>query len=199
MSTLLKPFQVRNMLMDKNLQIFTLQEFLWVTNTSVEKAKYFLEKQTTEEFFIRLKRGLYTLVTDQPSEKKIANALYKPSYISFEYALAYWNILPEMPHTVTSATTIPTRKFTNSTGNYFYYSIKKEAYTGYQLVNKDYESFLIAEKEKALVDYLYFQSLGKKSENDRLDLTGLDKKLILSYSKLYNRKGLIKLIEKLTL
>lgn len=199
MSTLLKPIQVRNVLLEKNLRIFTPQEFSWIFKLSPHKIKYFLEKQVSEELFLRLKRGLYALNTDLPSEEEIANKLYMPSYISFEYALAYWNILPEMPYTITSATTKPTRKFTNHISTFSYYSIKREAFTGYQLIKKENKAFLIADKEKALVDYLYFLSLGKKGKNERLDLTGLDEELILSYSKLYNRKGLIKIIKELKL
>lgn len=199
MSTLLKPIQARRALLENNLRIFTPQHFSWIFKTSPHVTKYFLEKQTSEGLFLRLKKGLYTLNTDIPGEEEIANALYKPSYLSFEYALAYWNILPEMPYVVTSATTKPTRKFSNPISTFFYYSIKREAFTGYQLIKKEDKVFLIADKEKSLVDYLYFLSLGKKGENERLDLTGLNKKLILSYSKLYNRKGLNKIIQKLTL
>jgi len=197
--TLLKPIRARKVLLENNLRIFTPQDFSWVFKTSPHITKYFLEKQTSEGLFLRLKRGLYTLNTDLPSEEEIANALYKPSYISFEYALAYWNILPEMTYTVTSATTKPTRKFSNFISTFSYYSIKREAFTGYQLIKKEDKAFLIADKEKALVDYLYFLSLGKKGENERLDLTDLDKKLVLSYSKLYNRKGLTKIIKELKL
>lgn len=196
-STLLKPIRARKVLLENNLHIFTPQDFSWVFKTSPHITKYFLEKQTSEGLFLRLKKGLYALNTDLPSEEEIANALYKPSYISFEYALAHWNILPEMTYTITSATTKPTRKFTNNIVAFSYYSIKYEAFTGYELVKEDNKSFLIADKEKALVDYLYFQSLGKKGENDRLDLTGLNKIQILLYSKLYNRKGLTKIIKEL--
>ncbi|MCX6705537.1 MAG: hypothetical protein NTV24_00300 [Candidatus Woesebacteria bacterium] len=196
-TTLLKPIQARKILLENNLRIFTPQDFSWVFKTSPHTTKYFLEKQTSEGLFLRLKKGLYALYTDLPNEKEIANALYKPSYISFEYALAYWNILPEMTYTVTSATTKPTRKFTNNAVTFSYYSIKREAFTGYELIKEDDKSFLIADKEKALVDYLYFQSLGKKGKNDRLDLTGLNIKQILLYSKLYNRKSLTKIIKEL--
>ena len=52
---------------------------------------------------IRIKRGLYTdnLLTDAPI---IANVCYGPSYLSFEYALSYYGLIPEYVSSYTSAT-----------------------------------------------------------------------------------------------
>ena len=156
---------------------------------------------------MRLKRGVYALKTDPPNEEEIANVLYQPSYISFEYALAHYNILPEMTYTVTSATTKPTRLFTCNKTAYSYRTIKESAYTGYSLVKKENRSFLLAEPEKALVDYLYFVSLGKHRLNDRLLIhlkeqnyykTGdLRKETIITYTKLFDHEQLEKLVRQL--
>ena len=43
----------------------------------------------------------------------IANSIYSPSYISFESALSYYNIIPEAVFSVTSATSLKTNKKTN--------------------------------------------------------------------------------------
>lgn len=192
MSTLLKPLQVREELLKRNLRIFNPSEFGRLFRTPTYTTKYFLEEQTTQGFFVRLKRGVYVLKTDFPSEEEIANALYKPSYLSFEYALAYYNMLPEMSYMVTSATTKPTRLFTTANASFGYYTIKKEAYTGYSLVKTDTKSFLIADPEKALLDYLYFETLGKRPHNDRLNLKNINKEKLIDYAKLYQRKSLIK-------
>lgn len=196
MSTLLKPLQARTKLLEKKLRIFTPNEFSILFNFPSSKTKYFLEKQTSDGLFLRLKKGLYTLATDMPSEGEIANVIYRPSYLSFEYALAFWNLIPEMPYQITSATTKPTRIFSLPNSIFIYYTIKKQAYTGYSLFSETGTPFLIAEKEKAFVDYLYFESLGKKTHNDRLNIKDLDIKKIISYAKLYQRKGIVKLIKK---
>ncbi|MBU2577770.1 hypothetical protein KKA69_02950, partial [Patescibacteria group bacterium] len=65
------------------------------------------------------------------------------------------------------------------------------------LIKSEGKSFLIANPEKALVDYLYFQSLGKKPANERLVLKNIDKKKLLAYAKFYKRKSLNSLIESL--
>jgi len=213
MNTLMKPLQVRETLLEKGVRTFTPHDFEHIFRVSPSRTKYFLETQTDEGLLIRLKQGIYALKTDLPSEEDIANSIYRPSYISLEYALAYWGILPEMPYVVTSVTTKPTRLFSPGVVPFAYYSIKKAAYTGYTLekpgssvseksnsVNfseTSSKSFLIAEPEKALVDYLYFVALGRKPENDRLFIKkgSLDKKKLKQYAKLYSRKKLDALLK----
>lgn len=197
MYTLLKPLFIRDELLKHSIHILTLKEFERLFNTPSYKTKYLLEQETKRGLFLRLKKGLYALKTDLPAEEEIANRLYKPSYISFEYALAKYNILPEMVYQVTSATTKPTRTFTVEDKVFSYFTLKKEAYTGYRLETRGQSSFLIAEPEKALVDYLYFVVLGKKSLSDRLNVTSLNKEKLIKYANLYSRKSLIKQIEQL--
>ncbi len=149
---------------------------------------------------MRLKKGLYAFEGRLPTGEEIANALYRPSYISFEYALAKHSIIPEAIYTITSATTKPTRTFETNNLGFEYFKIKKQAFTGYVLVKEGAartSNVLIAEPEKAVVDYLYFVSLGKRQPNDRMNIRGLNRKKIIRYANLYGRRGLMKLIEKL--
>lgn len=197
MTTLLKPFIVREELLKRHLKVFSPIEFNRTFQVSGSITKYFLEKQVGEGLFIRLKKGLYALKTDIPSEEEIANVLYKPSYISLEYALAYHNILPEMPYQIISVTTKPTRIFTVEGKEYVYYTIKKTAYTGYSLVQSSTKSFIIADPEKSLVDLLYFVSLGKKPHNNRLRVKHLNQDKIYRYAQLFGRKSLVKLVKEI--
>lgn len=204
MSTLLKPIPVREELLKRGIHAFTSQVFTRIFRSSPTATKYFLETQTQNGLLVRLKKRIYALKTDLPSEEEIANVLYQPSYISFEYAMAYYNILPEMTYTITSATTKPTRLFTTEKIAYSYRTIKDSAYTGYSLIKKESHSFLLAEPEKALVDYLYFVSLRKIGLNDRLLIRlkklnyyktdGLRKDKIIAYAKLFANKQLEKMI-----
>ncbi|MCL5676059.1 MAG: hypothetical protein M1120_02935 [Patescibacteria group bacterium] len=178
------------------MPIFTPENFARFFHTPFYTTKHFLEEQTNNGLFLRLKQGVYTLKTDFPGEEVVANALYKPSYISFEYALAYYDILPEMPYAVTCATTKPTRLFTVSQTTFSYYTIKKEAYTGYSLVKSGTKAFLMADKEKALADYFYFEALGKRPHNDRLVLKNINKEKLFHYAKLFARKNLSNYIKK---
>ncbi len=186
---------VQNELIDRGALLFTPQEFGRIFCASFLETKYFLETNTKKGLFIRLKKGLYGLKRHIPNEEEIANALYGPSYISFEYALAKYGIIPEMSYSITSATTKPTRIFNVVNKTFSYSKVKKHFFTGYIPVKKEGRVFLIAEPEKALIDYLYFVSLGKKTYNDRLNTAGLDKEKIIRYAGLFERSGLIKLLK----
>lgn len=107
---------------------------------------------------IRIKRGLFTdnLEIDK---KVIANLCYGPSYISFEYALSYYGLIPEYVSTITSACF---NKKNNKTYNSFncifdYKSIPSKAFPfGITfLKNEEGIRYKIATKEKALCDTLY--------------------------------------------
>lgn len=196
----LAPFIVRKELLSRKVSLFTAEDFRRIFHSSPEKTKYFLETYTKKGLFMRLKQGLYAFEGRFPTGEEIANALYKPSYISFEYALAKYSIIPEAVHVITSATTKPTRVFESGDLGFEYFKIKKQAFTGYLLTKEGgarTSSVLMAEPEKAVVDFLYFVSLGKRQLNDRLTVRRLNRKKIIAYAKLYNRPSLIQRVQKL--
>jgi predicted transcriptional regulator of viral defense system len=197
MYTLLKPIQIQEELITRGVQTFSPYMFARMFHVNQGVTKHFLETHAHDGFLMRLKKGLYTLRSDVPSEEELANNLYQPSYISFEYALAYYNILPEMPYTVTSATTKPTRIIESASKTFAYYSVKPDVYAGYSLVKTETKSFLIADPEKALADYLYFVVLGKRTHNDRFNLRGVNFNTLLRYARMYKRKKLIAVIKKI--
>ncbi|MBI4675941.1 MAG: hypothetical protein HY741_30235 [Chloroflexi bacterium] len=196
MSTLLKPFSVRSALLKRNLCIFTPREFGRLFRATPDQTKYFLEEYSKDGVFLRLKRGLYALQEPLPSEEEIANQLYRPSYLSFEYALARYHLLPEMVYGVTSATTKPTRTFTIADKTFSYLTIKQEAFTGYIPTKRDGQTILLAEPEKAFVDYFYFVALGKKPFNDRLNISALNAQKIQRYAQLFQRPKLEQLVRE---
>src|SRR3989338_11218199 len=108
MTRKLKPIQVQERLKEKGIRLFSPEEFRRLFSVTLRASQEFI-KNHQEDLFIKLRNGLYGLKTDPPSELEIANRLYRPSYVSFEYALAHYNILPEMVYVITSATTKPTR------------------------------------------------------------------------------------------
>lgn len=196
MHTNLKPIPVRENLLKQGVGIFTPQEFQRIFRVSDTRTKYFLEEHVEGGLFVRLKKGLYMLRTDPLPEEEIANRLYRPSYLSFEYALATYNLIPEMPYSVTSATPKPTRAFAVGEKTFSYFTIKREAFAGYMPVKRAGRTVLMAEPEKALVDYLYFVSLGKKPKNDRLNTASLDRRKVLLYAGLFRRSGLERLLQE---
>ncbi|MBC8180236.1 hypothetical protein H8E88_03845 [candidate division KSB1 bacterium] len=111
---------------------------------------------------IRVKKGLYVFgpeMARQPySKESLANLIYGPSYISLEYALFFYGLIPEQVETVTSITNKRNKKFKTPIGHFSYRYINPTIYFyGVTLHEMDeFHSFLIATKEKAISDLLYF-------------------------------------------
>lgn len=108
-----------------------------------------------------IKRELYELTYPRDlniPDLYIANKLYTPSYISMDTVLSMHSIIPDISIGVISITTKPTRKFKNEHGLFIYRTMKPKFFMGYHI--EKYEGFevLVAEPEKALIDYLYFNS-----------------------------------------
>jgi predicted transcriptional regulator of viral defense system len=106
---------------------------------------------------ISLRQGLY-MFSDQlrrhPVVKEvIAGMLYGPSYISSDYALSYYGLIPEKVSAVTSVTIGRSRKFTTPVGRYTYEMIPQPAYSkGMDIVETNSGCYMIATPEKALTD-----------------------------------------------
>ena len=109
---------------------------------------------------IQLKRGVYLLNEDDrsihPSRFFIANQLYNPSYVSLEYALNYYDLIPEKVVDVTSITTKKTKVFENAIGKFTYQHLQPRAFRGFRAVKDEAGfSFFMADPEKAIVDFVY--------------------------------------------
>lgn len=121
---------------------------------------------------IRVKKGLYIFGGDarkQPYSREIlANLIYGPSYISLEYALQYYGIIPERVESVTSATVGRSRKFSTPVGQFIYRMIPMAAFrTGVdQMTTGEGRSFLMAVPEKALADKLRSDRLAVHSQKE---------------------------------
>ncbi len=112
---------------------------------------------------IALKSGLYVLSSlyNQPLVREVvANLLYGPSYVSLEYALAHYNLIPEAVFNVTSVTCGRKKIFRTQIGTFVYNHLKTEYYNiGYVVDRIEDVNYLIAIPEKALCDKLYFSPL----------------------------------------
>lgn len=119
-----------------------------------------LRRWQDKGLIFKLKRGMYLLnVNDRkinPSRQFIANQLYMPSYVSLEYALNFYALIPERVSEVTSVTTKKTIRFVNDLGTFTYQHIKSKAFRGFKMTKDEMGlTFFIAEPEKAVIDFLY--------------------------------------------
>ena len=104
---------------------------------------------------IRVKKGLY--VFGEPYRKKpycrelLANLAYGPSFVSLDYALGYYGLIPERVETVTSVTTGRARHFETPVGRFVYRQTPCLSVGGDRVEEGD-THFLIALPERALAD-----------------------------------------------
>lgn len=107
---------------------------------------------------LRVKKGIYVRTAGEPySLNCLANMIYGPSYVSQQYALTYYGLIPERVHVVTSMTTGRSKHFYTPVGEFIYEPLERTRYhAGVSCVALDSNrNFLIATPEKALVDLIY--------------------------------------------
>ena len=108
---------------------------------------------------ISLKRGLY-MVSPEDTGKNlslglVANHIYGPSYVSLEYAMRHYGLIPEAVYTITSITTRHTRTFENSLGRFSYRCVSADWFPiGVTTEVENGVRYMIATPEKALCDTL---------------------------------------------
>ena len=132
----------------------------------------------------------------------IANKIYQPSYVSLETALYHHNLIPEAVFSISSITTLKTQKFNTYQSFFTYTNIKSNCFFGYELVQKENFTFKIADIEKALLDFLYFNysikniddikslRINKKLLQEKLDFIKIDK-----YASYCNSQVLLKKVK----
>lgn len=128
------------------------------------KAK--LSRMAKQGECFRITRGLYETNKNTPGYL-LAGSIYGPSYISFEYALAYYDLIPEAVYTVTSATFEKKKKkiFRTDFGTFSYRDVPSAAFPlQIKLIQEGEYFYRIAEPEKALCDKLYTMPPVKNTE-----------------------------------
>lgn len=119
--------------------------------------KVFDLKQAGLLFAVR--RGQYlNLTSDHYRETPlecIANALHGPSYVSLEWGLQYYGLIPERVHQITSVTTRRSWRVSSPVGNFAYEHLNQRRYPiGYEAKTAAGWTFLIATPAKSLLDLL---------------------------------------------
>lgn len=109
---------------------------------------------------IRLRKGLYALGARYRraplSRELLANLIYGPSYVSLDYALSHYGMIPERVADVTSVTTGERRSFATPLGVFTYHPLPPHRYApGIQWLGEGATRYLLASPEKALVDKVW--------------------------------------------
>ncbi|MBI1869772.1 MAG: hypothetical protein HYS07_01105 [Chlamydiae bacterium] len=167
---------------------------------------YQLSLWVKKGYLIKLKNGSYAFSQDRDRIKGewISFFLYQPSYISLEKALFHYGFIPEMVYAFTAVTTKTNRIFQNPLGHFIYRHIRPSLFWGYQpIVQEDFQ-YLIAEPEKAVLDYLYLNLNRIKTQQDfdhlRWNYEGLreilNPKKFQQYTRAFNLKKMERYAKK---
>jgi len=129
-----------------------------------------------KNYILKVSKGLY-IFSDVPLNEtmlfRIANKLYRPSYISLETAMAYYQLIPEAVYGVTSVSTRRTYKFNTELATFSYRTVSPHLFFGYSITP---DLIKIATVEKTLLDYFYLNpdiDNQKAYESLRIDISAL--------------------------
>ena len=191
-----------------------------VITTSMLKKKYSnysnpldkIKRDADSGVLIRLNRGIYE--TDNSVDPYLLAAfILSPSYLSFDFALSYYGLIPEKVVSITSASLKlkKNKTFNNAFGRFEYSDIPPSAFSeGLTYLEQGDYIVKIATKEKAICDSLckwrVVSSIKQLKEllfiDKRIDedeFSTCDFKLMLRLASLYKKTNLdllIKLIRK---
>ncbi len=150
-------------------------------------------------WLVRIKRGLYIIITDistlgflDISSLSVSQTLNNDSYVSFENALQYYGMFDQMLSGVEAVTYKRARNYLVRESKYRFSHIKKNLYFGFETVIIEGREVKMAQKEKALLDILYFRSSGVNVDLvlEKLREYGenIDFKQLKTYSKAFGLK-----------
>ena len=162
-----------------------------------------IKRDADNGLLFRINRGIYE--TDRStSPYLLASSILSPSYLSFDFALSYYGLIPEKVVSITSAS-LDVRKnktFINTFGKYMFSDIPADAFSeGLTYIEEGSYMVKIATKEKAICDSLYkWRVVGSVKElkellfdDKRIDETEFetcDFEQMKRLAKLYHRTNL---------
>lgn len=174
----MKTIELKNAL---PLSIFSHEMIYSLLEKSISNVNEKISNLVRNKELIRLKKGFYTfskLYQTKPINLiSVANTLYSPSYVSFDYALSYYGMIPERVSEVTSATSKNEKLFDTPIGRFSYKKISLEAYSlGIDWIYDDIEGGrFIATAEKALCDKIkYDRGIGTLTQTSMIEYLKYD-------------------------
>jgi predicted transcriptional regulator of viral defense system len=159
-------------------------------------------------YLMKLRRGQYAFresAQDTDFALMVAGQMVQPSYLSLQYALAHYGMIPAQDTQFTSVTTQKPAVYENALGVYSYRSIASHLYFGYQphTLSND-RTYMLATPEKALLDTLYLhpdfateEGLNELQLNDEYMTTQLDQNRLFEYLARWKSPALSTRVRKL--
>lgn len=177
----MKTIDIKNAL---PLSVFSHEMLYALLEKSVSNVNDKISNLIKSGELVRLKKGFYafskTYLTKPIDLISVANTLYTPSYVSFDYALSYYGMIPEKVIEITSATSKNEKLFETPIGRFSYKRVPLKAYhlgIDWSYDENDGGKF-IAVPEKALCDKIrYDRGLGTLTQGAMIQYLKYDLRL----------------------
>lgn len=177
----MKTIEIKNAL---PLSVFSHEMLYALLEKSVSNVNDKISNLVKSGELVRLKKGFYTFskayLTKPIDLISVANTLYTPSYVSFDYALSYYGMIPERVSEITSATSKNEKLFETPVGRFSYKKVPLKAYSlGIDwLYDENEGGRFIATPEKALCDKIrYDRGIGTLTQGAMVEYLKYDLRL----------------------
>lgn len=172
--------------------VFSLADLRKVSQLRESSLKTTLSRALKLGEIVRLAGGWYCADLAKVSWENLAVSIYQPSYVSFESALNFYNILSQQSVALTLATVNRAKKLAKHGQLISYRHISPNLFWGY----KKEGDFWLAEPEKAWLDlaYLSLNGYGYFSPEE-MNLELLDVKKVKAYLRKFNNFRLENIIK----
>ena len=167
----------------KTIPFFSLNELGGILAINNRQTLYKrIQRLIKNKIFHQLIKGKYYFTLKEVNDFTLANFLYQPSYISLQSALSFHGLMTGFPYQITSITAKKPKQLQIGEKDFNYSKIAAGLFWGWE----NQENFLMVKGEKVVLDYVYFAAEGLVNLDwEEIDLTGLDKKILLQWAKLY--------------
>lgn len=169
----------------KEIKLFTLTDFAKLFNLENSHSLYKkIARLEQKQIIHKLTKGKYRFLLTQGNDFELAGFLYTPSYLSLESALSFHSLITGFPYQITSVTINPAKTIAIDNKEFKYSHLAPHLFWGYEKK----ENFLLAEPEKALLDYIYLGTKGLRNLSfDEMDFSPLNQAKLASYvTKFHN-------------
>ena len=187
--------EIIRLFQEKGINLFTLTDFAKLFEIANKQTLYKkIQRLEQKKIISKLIKGKYLFLFGKADKFEIANFLRQPSYVSLESALSFYGIITGFPYKITSITIKKTKNIAVEEREYQYTQITNNLFWGWE----KREDFLLADKEKSLIDYLYLSFKGLRVfDKQEFDLKQIDYKKLNKYFKIIKNKSLLKFLKKL--
>jgi len=179
-------YDIRDMALRSRRAVYSAQQLANLIGKPKPVATVYLSRLVAKGLAKKLLRGRITFVED---DHIIASQLVEPAYISLMSALAFHNLVQQVPARVECVSPKNSRKYEKL--GVIYHKIPASFFYGYERHWKGSSYVLVADPEKALLDALYLNRIG---ENAAKELLGkMDRQRLAGYVRRFHGKGKKKL------